>query len=68
MTATEAVKILLGRGDVISAPRGYQFDAYRNRLVRTWRPGGNRNPLQRLGLWLARGQLRRMKEAGVQHG
>ena len=68
VTATEAVKILLGRGDVISAPRGYQFDAYRNRLVRTWRPGGNRNPLQRLGLWLARGQLRRMKEARVQHG
>jgi molybdopterin/thiamine biosynthesis adenylyltransferase len=68
VTATEAVKILLGRGDIISAPRGYQFDAYRNRLVRTWRPGGNRNPLQRIGLWLARGQLRRMKEAGVQHG
>lgn len=68
VTATEALKILLDRGGVISAPRGYQFDAYRNRLVRTWRPGGNRNPLQRIGLWIARGQLRRMKEAGAKHG
>ncbi|MBS0542661.1 MAG: ThiF family adenylyltransferase [Proteobacteria bacterium] len=67
VTATEALKILLDRGGVISAPRGYQFDAYRNRLVRTWRPGGNRNPLQRIGLWIARGQLRRMKEAGAKH-
>ncbi|ATE59118.1 ThiF family adenylyltransferase [Thauera sinica] len=68
VTATDVLKILLGRGGVISAPRGYQFDAYRNRLVRTWRPGGNRNPLQRIGLWIARGQLRRMKQAGGAHG
>ena len=67
VTATEAVKILLGRDGVICAPRGYQFDAYRNRLVRTWRPGGNRNLLQRLGLWLGRRQLRRMREAGAKH-
>ena len=26
------------------------------------RPGGNRNPLQRIGLWLARRQLRRIRE------
>lgn len=69
VTATEALKILLNRGGVIAAPRGYQFDAYRNRLVRTWRPGGNRNPLQRLGLMIARAQLRKMKEAGgAAHG
>ncbi|WP_341643732.1 ThiF family adenylyltransferase [Thauera sp. SDU_THAU2] len=65
VAATEAVKILLGRGDVIAAPRGYQFDAYRNRFVRTWRPGGNRNPLQRLGLMIARWQLSRMKSTGA---
>ncbi|MCV2218915.1 ThiF family adenylyltransferase [Thauera sp. Sel9] len=65
VAATEAAKILLGRGDVIAAPRGYQFDAYRNRFVRTWRPGGNRNPLQRLGLMIARWQLRRMKSTGA---
>lgn len=63
--ATEALKILLGRGEVLAAPRGYQFDAYRNRFIKTWRPGGNRHPLQRVGLWLARRQLRRMKGQGA---
>jgi molybdopterin/thiamine biosynthesis adenylyltransferase len=52
--ATEALKILLNRGDVRPAPWGYQFDAFRNKLVRTWRPGGNRHPLQRLMMLLAR--------------
>lgn len=65
VVATEALKILLGRGEVRAAPRGYQFDAYRNSFIRTWRPGGNRNPLQRLGLWIARRQLRRMKAGEV---
>lgn len=55
--ATEALKILLQRGKVLSAPHGYQFDAYRNKLIHTWRPGGNHNPLQRLGLAIARWQL-----------
>ncbi|MDO9599816.1 MAG: ThiF family adenylyltransferase [Azoarcus sp.] len=65
VSATESLKLLLGRGGVPIAPRGYQFDAYRNRLVKTWRPGGNRNPIQRLGLWIARRQLQRMKGSGV---
>jgi molybdopterin/thiamine biosynthesis adenylyltransferase len=52
--ATEALKILLGRGDVLAAPRGYQYDGFRNKLVRTWRPGGNRHPLQRLAMMLVR--------------
>ena len=67
VTAVDALKLLLGRGEVLKAPWGYQFDAYRNRLKRTWRPGGHRNPLQRIGLWLGRRQLQRMKntsEAG----
>lgn len=55
--ATEALKILLKRGKVLAAPHGYQFDAYRNKLTHTWRPGGNNNPLQRLGLAIARRQL-----------
>lgn len=50
--ATQALKLLLGRGDVLPAPWGLQFDAYRHQLRRTWRPGGNRHPLQRLALWL----------------
>jgi molybdopterin/thiamine biosynthesis adenylyltransferase len=57
VAATEGLKILLQRGPVLAAPHGYQFDAYRNKLVHTWRPGGNRNPLQRLGLAIARHQL-----------
>lgn len=61
VAATEALKILLQRGTVHAAPHGYQFDSYRNRLAHTWRPGGNRNPLQRLGLAIARRQLAAMK-------
>lgn len=61
----DVLKLLLGRGAVRAAPHGYHFDAYRNRLVHTWRPGGNRNPLQRIGLMLARRQLRRLREQGT---
>lgn len=68
VAATEALKILLGRGRLRAAPHGYQFDAYRQRLTRTWRPGGNRHPLQRLGLWVARRQLLKMRASGGQHG
>jgi molybdopterin/thiamine biosynthesis adenylyltransferase len=57
---TEALKILLRRGKILSAPHGYQFDAYRNKFTHTWRPWGNRNPLQRLGLSIARRQLASM--------
>lgn len=59
MAATEVLKILLGRGDVVAAPRGLHFDAYRGKLVKTWRPGGNNNPVQRLALAIARRKLAR---------
>ena len=62
--ATEALKILLGRGDVLAAPWGMQFDAYRNKLKRTWRPGGNRHPIQQLMLAIGRRQFARMAAAG----
>jgi molybdopterin/thiamine biosynthesis adenylyltransferase len=54
VAGTEALKILLGRGRVIAAPRGVHFDAYRNKLVHTWRPGGNRHPIQRLAMKIVR--------------
>lgn len=57
VAATEALKILLGRGGVRWAPRGLQFDAYRHRLARTWLPWGNANPLQSLRLAIARRML-----------
>ena len=59
IAGTQALKILLGRGKVIAAPHGLHFDAYRNKLVRTWRPGGNDNPLQRLLLSVARRRFMR---------
>lgn len=57
VAATEALKILLGRGPVRAAPRGYHFDAYRNKLALTWRPGGNRHPWQRFLIALAKRKL-----------
>ena len=58
VAAAQVLKLVLGRGEVIAAPRGLHFDAFRNRLARTWRPGGNRHPLQRLLLAVARRRLR----------
>lgn len=58
VAGTEAVKILLKRGKVYGAPWGVHFDAYRNKLVKTWRPGGSRNPLQKLMMLLVRWKLR----------
>lgn len=57
IAAAEAAKILLGRGKVRGAPHAWQFDAYRNRLAHTWRPGGNRHPLNRLAITIAKWQL-----------
>jgi hypothetical protein len=60
VAGAEAMKLLLGRGRVSYAPFGLQFDAYRQKMVRTWRPGGNRNLLQRLILAIAGRRLKRM--------
>jgi ThiF family len=57
VTAIETLKLLLDRGGVRLAPRGSQFDGYRMRYIKTWRPGGYRNPLQRLMRYLVRKQL-----------
>lgn len=57
VAATEALKILLQRGKVWAAPHGIQFDGYRNKLTHTWRPGGNRHPLNRLAIAIVRRHL-----------
>lgn len=57
VAASETLKILLGRGKVWPAPHGIQFDGYRNKLAHTWRPGGNRNPLNKVAITIARHQL-----------
>jgi molybdopterin/thiamine biosynthesis adenylyltransferase len=59
IAGTEALKILLGRGRIVAAPRGLHFDAYRNMLRKTWRPGGNRHPVQRVALRFARRMIGR---------
>lgn len=59
VAATHVLKLLLGRGELVAAPRGLHFDAYRNRMVQTWRPWGSRNPLQRVALAVARRKLAR---------
>lgn len=57
VAATNALKILLNRGKVPAAPRGLHLDAYRNKQKTTWRPWGNNNPIQQLGLAIARKKL-----------
>ncbi|MBF0266764.1 MAG: ThiF family adenylyltransferase [Gammaproteobacteria bacterium] len=57
VTATEAVKILLNRGKVMAAPWGLQFDAFRNIYKKTWRPGGNNNPIQKLMFKIAKKKI-----------
>ena len=59
VAAVEALKLLLGRGGVKLAPWARQFDGYRMRYVKTWRPWGYRNPLQRLTVFLVKSQLAR---------
>ena len=61
IAGSEGLKILLGRGKVLAAPWGVHFDAYTNRLKRTWRPGGWHNPLQRFWLALFRKHLTRAR-------
>ena len=54
MAGTYALKILLNRGDILCAPYGLHFDAYRNKLVKTWRPFGNRGLLPKLMFKMAK--------------
>lgn len=59
VACTNAIKLILKRGDVIVAPHGLHFDAYRNTMIRTWRPFGNRNPMQRFMFWYIKRLLSR---------
>jgi molybdopterin/thiamine biosynthesis adenylyltransferase len=62
IAATEVLKILLKRGSVRCAPSGMQFDAFRGKMVKTWRPFGHRNPIQRLMFAVARRRLRQLTD------
>ena len=54
VAATQVLKIFLNRGDVLNVPWGLHFDAYKNEFKKTWRPGGNSNPIQRLAFMLGK--------------
>jgi len=54
---TNVLKLILQRGDVVHAPRGLHFDAYRNKLIKTWRPWGNSNPIQKYMFWRVKNLL-----------
>lgn len=54
MVGINAVKIVLGRGVVKALPYYQQFDAMRNKYVLKRLRFGNRNPLQRLKLYIAK--------------
>jgi len=54
IAGTYTLKILLNRGDIISAPHGLHFDAYRNKFTKTWRPFGNAGIIPRIMFHIAR--------------
>lgn len=66
--AGQAVKLLLGRGPVLAAPHVLQFDAYLNTFTRSWRPGGNRNLLQRAAMALGRTRFLRSIKGLMESG
>jgi molybdopterin/thiamine biosynthesis adenylyltransferase len=57
VAATQVLKIFLNRGDVLNVPWGLHFDAYCNKFKKTWRPGGNNNPIQKLAFTIAKKRM-----------
>ncbi len=58
VACSNAIKLLLNRGPIIHAPWGLHFDAYRNRMIKTWRPFGNNGPMQRFMFWYVKRLLK----------
>jgi|APAra7269096714_1048519.scaffolds.fasta_scaffold06779_3 molybdopterin/thiamine biosynthesis adenylyltransferase len=57
VACANGIKLMLKRGETRVAPRGLHFDAFRNQMVKTWRPGGGRHPMSRLMFKYVRGLL-----------
>lgn len=57
VVGTYAVKILLGRGKVLQAPRSLQIDPYLHQVKINYRPFGYKNPLQRLAYHYIKSKL-----------
>ncbi len=60
VVGAEALKILLKRGQIFSAPWFHYFDAYRNVFKKGYLRGGSRNFFQQLRLVIARGSLKKL--------
>ena len=54
IAGTYALKILLNRGQILAAPYGLHFDAYRNKFKKTWRPLGNAGLLPKIMFKIAK--------------
>lgn len=63
VAGTEALKVLLGRPGVKAAPTAYHYDAYRQRYKKSCRILGNRNPINRLILKIARAQMKEQDDS-----
>jgi nitroreductase len=57
MMATQVMKLLVGRGEILAAPIGLQFDPFVNRSVKFRNYIGYRNPLQRLAYKIGRREI-----------
>jgi molybdopterin/thiamine biosynthesis adenylyltransferase len=64
VAAAEVLKILLGRSPVRPAPWYFQFDAYRQSLVRGRLRGGNSHPWRRMKRRLVRKRLEQLGWSG----
>lgn len=54
LLVSNVVKLLLGRGEVVKAPKVSQFDAYTNTFVTPHLRWGNKGPLQRIKYMIAK--------------
>lgn len=54
MAAAEVLRILLGRPGGVCVPEYVQFDPYKMRFVKSRLKWGNRGPIQRLKIWIAK--------------
>lgn len=57
VVAAQVAKIFLNRGKVLNVPWGLHYDAYTNQFKKTWRPGGNQNPIQKLAFTFGKKRL-----------
>jgi len=54
IAGTYVLKILLDRGELVTAPHGLHFDAYRNKFSKTYRPFGNNGLFARIMFHVAK--------------